>query len=441
MVLGAVQGLNIWLVFIIARIVAASLPTPARTTMTVAAVAISAASPMAFSELGTSMADVLTSLPVLAGLALLMRAERRDGQAVRTTVAIGAAGALLGVAVSLKLTNAAFALGLAAACLIGWPGWRGRVAALLATGIGGAIGFAAVGGFWYLRMWRTFGNPVFPYFNNFFRSPDYPQAVALYDRHYIPHSLMQAIGYPLRWTQIQMATTEVPFRDIRFALLMVLGIAAAVAFARRGNGLATTPGRRLAAFFAMAFCLWMVEWSIQRYLVVLELLIGPLVVVLLQWSGFFDAVRGRAVTAVAAVLAVACLATVRAPDWGHLGWRKDWYEVTIPPPGGTHPLYFLAGAPLSYVVPELPRGSTAIGVIPWEDIPSWGDTVFLRRIHDLLGRAQDGAIWAMVSGEFPDGFGRQMAEYGLKLDGRCQTNRGRPLPLTVCPLVRAAPPG
>ena len=69
------------------------------------------------------------------------------------------------------------------------------------------------------------------------------------------------------------------------------------------------------------------------------------------------------------------------------------------------------------------------------------DTVFLRRIHELLGRAQDGAIWAIVSGEFPDGFERQMAEYGLKLDGRCQTNRGRPLPLPVCPLVRAAPPG
>ena len=50
-----------------------------------------------------------------------------------------------------------------------------------------------------------------------------------------------------------------------------------IARARRGGAsMQWTPaGQRLAIFFVVAFCLWMYEWSIQRYIVVLELLLGP----------------------------------------------------------------------------------------------------------------------------------------------------------------------
>jgi hypothetical protein len=37
-----------------------------------------------------------------------------------------------------------------------------------------AVGFlagAATGGFWFVAMWRRFGNPLFPYFNDVFHSP------------------------------------------------------------------------------------------------------------------------------------------------------------------------------------------------------------------------------------------------------------------------------
>jgi hypothetical protein len=441
MALGALHGLNLWLVFVIARIVTRAMPPTARTIAIVAAVAISALSPMAISEFGTSMTDIVISLPVLAGLALLMNADFRQGP--WAIVGIVLAGGLLGGATSLKLTGASFAIGLAVAALIGWTSWRHRVLAFLATASGGAIGFAVAGGAWYLTMWRSFGNPVFPYFNTIFRSPDYPAAKPLFDEHFIPHGVLEALSYPFRWTQIQMTTSEASFRDMRFAVLIVLGAIALAMRLMRGRASpgGAPAGRRLIAFIAVAFAIWLYLWSIQRYLIPLELLAGPAIVVLLQWCGLSQVTRRHALAATAAALAIVCAFTIRSPDWGHLGWRKTWYEVNVPPPEGADPIYFLAGEPLSYVVPSLPSDAAAIGVIPWENLPSWGDTVFLRRIHELLADPRQSPLWAVASGQPSDDFKTAIAAYGLRLAPPCVTTKGRPVPLTWCRLDRDAAHG
>ncbi len=435
--LGALHGLNLWLVFVIARLLARPLPPSARLPVVLAAVAISAASPMAISEFGTTIVDVLTSLPVLAGVAVLLAAEATAPPA-RRIGAVLLAGGLVGAATSLKLTNAAFAVGLAAASLAGWTGWRQRATAVAATGLGGALGVAAIGGSWYWRLWRDFGNPVFPYFNTVFRSPQFPIR-PVYDPHYLPQDLLQALGYPFRWAMLQETTSESAFRDIRFVLLIGLGaFVLGQRLLRRGPGPgSTTPaGRRLIAFIAVAFAAWEYEWSIQRYLVPLELLLGPAILVLLHWTGVFAAVRGRALIAGAVVLAGACLATVHAAEWGHLGWRKTWYEVNVPQATGSDPVYFLDGNGLSYVIPALQPAAVAIDVIAYEDIASWGDTVFLRRIRALL--AQDRPHWSISWAPLSDDFRTLIARYGLKQVGPCTTTRGRPVPLIWCPLVRSA---
>jgi hypothetical protein len=445
--LGALHGLNLWLVFIIARMVTPAIPRASRIAVIIVAVVVSGASPMAMSELGTSMADLLISLPILAGIALLMQAEFRAGRAVWTIATIGLAGAFVGAAVSLKLTGASFALGLAAAALVGWTSWRPRIIALLATGLGGAIGFAACGGYWYLLMWRTFRNPVFPYYNTIFRSPDYQTAYPLFDAHYIPHSILEALRLPFFWVRTQTSTTEAPFRDIRFTLLIILGIAALAvrgALRRRASAPTLRPqpsGLRLITFMVVAFAFWMYEWSIQRYLVPLELLMGPAIVVVLQWTGFFDVVRGRALMAAGALGALVCVATVRSPDWGHIGWRQSWYEVHPPETSGEHPVYFLVQGPLSFTVPSLKPGATAVGVVNWEDMPGWGDTVFMRRIQELVTDPRNGPFWAVTADPIPDSFISRMQVYGLKLEGECQKTKGRPWPLTWCTLVRTTPAG
>ena len=440
-ILGAVHGLNLWLVAVIAWIVTPALGWKERLPTVIAAVVISAASPMAISEVGTTFSDIVTSILVLGALALLMRGEFQPGRAMSTSMWIVLAGSLVGAAVSLKLTNAAFAIGLFAAAMVGWRSWSERLTAIAATCAGGCLGFALCGGFWYLRMWRTFGNPFFPYYNAIFRSPDYPSTASVFDGRYLPHGLLEALSYPFRWAIGGQATAELPSRDIRFAVLMVAGLVAFGVRLARGPDASmrwTPAGRRLVIFFLVAFCVWMYEWSIQRYIVMLELLLGPVLVLVLQEfrSGKFG--RELLPLCVAAILAVVCVATMKSPDWGHVPWGKTWYSVNVPTAVGDHPIVFLDGEPLSYLVLDLPQASTAVEVIAWEDL-SAADNVFLRRIRRLLSDPRNEVLQAVAPGPLSDDFKKSIARYGLSPNGDCITTVGRPSPLSWCPLMRTAP--
>jgi Glycosyltransferase family 87 len=437
-ILGAIHGLNLWLVAVIASIVTPALGWKERLPTVVAAVVISAASPMAISEVGTTFSDLLTSILVLGGLALLMRGEFQPGRAMPTSMWIVLAGALVGAAVSLKLTNAAFAIGLFAAAMVGWRSWSERLTAIAATCAGGCLGFALCGGFWYLRMWRTFGNPFFPYYNAIFRSPDYPSPASAFDGRYLPHGLLEALSYPFRWAIGGQATAELPLRDIRFAVLIVAGLVAFGVRLARGPDASmrwTPAGRRLVIFFLVAFCVWMYEWSIQRYIVMLELLLGPVLVLVLQEfrSGKFG--REFLPFCVAAILAVVCVATIKSPDWGHIPWGKTWYSGNVPTVVGDQPIVFLDNQPLSYLVLELPQASTAIDA-PWENLSAMGDTTFLRRIKDLLADPHNKVFETVGQGPLSDVFKRSIARYGLSPKGDCVTTAGRPFPLTWCAILR-----
>nr|WP_294560062.1 glycosyltransferase 87 family protein [uncultured Rhodopila sp.] len=438
MVFGALHGLNIWLVIVISWILTPGLRTAPRVLAVIASTAISAAGPMAISEFGTTFADILLSPLLLAGLSLLMLGGSGERGDLRTALAAGLAAALAGAAVSLKLTGMSFALALAVAAVVGWTTWRSRLVALCATAVGGLLGFAAAGGSWYLLMWRMFRNPVFPYFNDIFKSPDYDSAVPFFGIRYTPHNLWEALMYPFRWAGTQQITSELPFRDIRFALLIILcAIALGLAVALRARPRSAPAERRLIIFFAVAFGLWMFVWSIQRYIVLLELLTGPCILVLIRWCGLAGVRHGSKLAVAGAGLAVLCIATVKPTDWGHLAWGKSWFSVAIPRSATEHPIYFLDGAPLAYVVPELDRQSPIVEIIAWEDMRPGHDTVFVRRIKGLLANPNNEAIRVIAASPVSASFRQSIAEYGLRVEDKdCTTAAGRPYPLVWCPLVR-----
>jgi hypothetical protein len=446
MVLGSLHALNFWLVAIILWIVTPNLRLAPRVAAVACGVAISAAGPMTISEIGTTMSDLLVSLPILAGLALLMRADFGNRNAIRAALSIAVAGALLGASVSLKLTSASFAVAFAAAALVGWESWRSRLIAIVATALGGLVGAAAAGGFWYLRMWRMFHNPVLPFFNTIFKSPDYRTDASVFDDRFVPHGLLDALSYPFRWATTQHISSELDFRDGRFAILIVLGIAATairVALPGQAKGVSARlapAGRRLITFCVVALCVWMYVWSIQRYIATLELLTGPAVLVLLQWIGLSRPRGGWALAAAAGGLAAVCVTTVRPTDWGHIAWGRTWFTVDIPPAKNGHPVYFLDGAPLSYIVPELQPGASVVEIIAWEDMRPTRDTVFTRRIKALLADPDNDVIRVIAAEPVSDSFRQTIAAYGLQVDDAgCQTTPGRPAPIIWCPINRVVP--
>ena len=91
--------------------------------------------------------------------------------------AVAFAGALSGIAAGLKLSNATFAVA-AVTMLAFLPGRRLR--GVVIYGVASAATFATVAAPWSWRLWSEFGNPLFPFFNHVFASPElYGRTVAI----------------------------------------------------------------------------------------------------------------------------------------------------------------------------------------------------------------------------------------------------------------------
>lgn len=347
MIIGAIHGLNLALICLFARLV---LRPAASFAAIVAAVAIAAAGPMTLSEVGTSFSDVLLALPVIGGFLLILVADREP--AFRYLLA----GLLIGAAVGLKLTNVVYAIGAAAAVLAAARPLRAT--ALL--GVGGIVGAALTGGEWCLIAWRDTGNPIFPLFNAIFQSGEVA-AINLMDAQFMPHGMLDALAYPFYWLVGDHRGAEHPFRDARFAVVTVLLVLTVFMRMTRGRVILTRRDVQLLVLFAVSYLTWLGLFSIQRYAVVLELLCGPIIVLLLAR---LVVSAGPALPKMAPVAPNALMLTVAAAiavwsqpaDWWHRPW-SDIYRPKIADELAQPATYFILGKPLAYIAPQLPSQS------------------------------------------------------------------------------------
>ena len=427
MILGAIHGLNLALIYWLARSILGSAGNGWTIT---ASVVIAAFGPMTLSEVGTSFADVLTAMPVIAGLGLILtaNAEHRTHHVV--------AGILIGAAVGLKLTNMIFFVAAVASFLFA----ARPLVALSYFAVGAAIGGLATGGAWAWMLWQQFGNPMFPFYNTIFRSPEVP-AVAIVDMRFMPRSLWDAVAYPFYWLIGHHRSSEGPFRDPRFAILCVLFVASAGASLFHRIRVFTRPDKQFLTFFAVAYVMWLLAFSIHRYAIALELLAAPLIVLLLvrilrvlQHKSFgTDRPAWNNFVAVALAAAIACWS--QPADW----LRRPWSDPYQPRLSGRllePATYLLIEKPLGYVVPLLPPGSRAYQLA---DIllPIAPGGSLDRRIRAGLANPLPGGVWAL---HFRGNPPRQnlLDDYGLQFDAsrQCEIIQGADrVDVEACPLV------
>lgn len=347
MIMGAIHGLNLALICLFARMVLRQAATIAATA---AAVVIAAFGPMTLSEVGTSFSDVLLALPVIGGFLLILAADRSP------TANHLLAGLLIGAAVGLKLTNVVYAVGAAAAMLAATRPLKATVL----LGLGGIAGAALTGGEWCLIAWRDTGNPIFPLFNAVFQSREVA-SINLMDAQFMPHSVPDALAYPFYWLLGDHRGAEHPFRDARFAIVTVLLVLGLLARMTRSSAIFTRRDIQFVVLFAVSYLAWLGLFSIQRYAVVLELLCGPLIVLLLvrlaaSARPTLLATSSVPLNALMMTVAVAIALWSQPADWWHRPW-SDTYRPKIADELRQPATYFILGKPLAYIAPQLPPQS------------------------------------------------------------------------------------
>jgi hypothetical protein len=315
-------------------------------------------------EIGTSFGDNIVSLPMLAAAWLIVRFRQRLCAAVRTGWPIAAAAGLLaGSALGLKQPFAIYCVGLCLAFFgLDAPFWR-RFALAFIFGLGVLAGTALTGGFWLLEMWQRFRNPLFPYFNEFFKSPW--GAIGSYrDERYIPKNPAMWLLFPFWFNFDPTQVGEVGFRDLRFPLLYVLLLALLICALRRRL---QTPGsadphaggldgqamtRFFAIFMVVSFFLWMKLFAVYRYAVVCEFL-APLTIFLVLGALLRN--PRRQLRASLACL-VFLLVTLDPGHWGRRPWTSDYFDVNLPALAKRPDALVLVTGhdPIAYMIPFFP---------------------------------------------------------------------------------------
>ena len=429
MLLGAIlalpQGLAAFLAWCLARRLMPER-TPGRAGLAAAAALIGVTGAAGLSTFAGAMSEMLPACALLGAL-LCLGAAPADWRP-------GWAGLLAGIAIGLKLTAAPFAVGLAVATLLVRPELgRGRARSAARFAAGALAGAALFGGAWWGWLWLRFGDPVFPYFNDLFHSP-WTAALADRDTRFLPHGVWQVLGYPLFWAFGRSTlVSELPVRDPRIAL----GWIAAAGLAWRA--------RREPAAGALrgALVVWVVGYglcealfSILRYLVLLEVLSGPLLITLL--APLLARAPARRAVAGGMALAVGLLAVTVVPDWGHAppGPRVVAVRPPVFAPGSL--VLLLDPSPMAYVAAFVPASVRFVGAD--NNLVQPGGTGRLARAVAAAIRDQRGPIWGLEED-------RAIADttlraYGLARGPGCVRVRSNldGDAIRACPLVRIPPP-
>jgi hypothetical protein len=438
-ILGAVQGANIVPLYLIMRSV---FQGENRVLASVILSLLCMTGSLTLYLAGTTYYDNVMSVFVLSGLALVIvnRDRLREGPLWFGAAVACVAGLLVGSAMGLKLPEAPFALGFAAALAVLPGDWRHRTSRLLGGGIGGIAGVALFAGYWFVKMDHLTGNPLFPYFNQFFHSP-LALTASYRDMRFIPTHLKTQLLFPLLFSIDWGVADDLPFHDVRVGVAYVLVIVSLVMalFVRGRHDRFAAPDAAwaLIAFVSVSYIAWLKIFGIYRYILLLEMM-APLVIVLAIDLWPLSA-RTRASLMGVALLGVLVLTHADLPQRAPVG--DPYIQVTIPPIAHVEKTMILmtGETPMGFLAPAFPPEIPIVRIDGWMIAPKDGS----RLTAETLARvaAFKGDLY-VVFNPFEAARNKDaLKTYGLAIVApKCRdivTNLAGPY--AFCPLMKAPP--
>ncbi|HXG29709.1 MAG TPA: hypothetical protein VNJ47_12790 [Nevskiales bacterium] len=391
LVLATLHGLNLWLIWLVTGALLKK-DDPYRAALQFLATALAFVTPLYLTVLGTSFADPLTSVLVLASIALLLRLHQSE----RAVQFLAFAGLAMGIAVGLKLTNGFF-LVCACACSLVVPAAArtARLNRVLIFGLAAALGLVLSHGYWSYQLWKEYENPVFPLFNHLFASPDFTQSMTE-DRRYVNDDWLKLFSLPVRMVvHSTRVYSENLAPDLRPLLLcIVLAIAFLTPPIRTriffSGGKSATTGVELPALswltflWVLSFAVWAYIAGIGRYALPLWLLVAPLLVVWAYLALGLRAARWLACATLA--LQLAMLLALGNPRLAANEWQARWLDIDVPVRYREQPFLYLSIGPQTHalIVPFLHPDAQVVNLVGQYVQPAGSDMT--ARLRQLLDR-------------------------------------------------------
>lgn len=225
------------------------------------------------------------------------------------------------------------------------------------------IGFFLVDGAWMYKVYMQFGNPIFPFYNNYFHSI----YISKYTFNLSPGfvrvpwyvSLLLPFYLSLNPTTY---TSEMDLQDGRLALVFSALILTLIFKFRFANVNKDVKHKNkylnvLIIFFVASYLVWLWLFSVYRYILPLEMLSGILVIALLK--PFFTTKKVFNLSVV--LIFILALLSTHAPNWGRKHFGKDYFAVHTPKLPNDAVVVLLT-RPYSYTIPYFNPTSHFVGL-------------------------------------------------------------------------------
>ena len=279
---------------------------------------------------------------------------------------------ITGATTGMKMTAAPFLVAITIVFICNLKGSRHPWKQFAFFAVGGTFGFLLTNGYFMMRLWLLYKNPVFPFFNGLFHSPFF-EPENWNDLRFFPKTTLQWIFAPFYWMNQEIRfATEIENMDPRFALgyLGVVGFVLGTLL-KKGKIFQRRLIFSLTAMMIITYLLWLNVYSILRYVVILEAFSALLLAWLLRnW------LRARWGMMAGVLLLIVCWTGTSAPDWGRKPFDNQPYIYFDPafPHVKPHALVIFFGVPMSFAAPFFPPGTQFVGGVKF-DVEKYPESV------------------------------------------------------------------
>ncbi len=432
--MGLPYGLLIFFLFKSAHLVLVDLQVTTRYQNMVATllVAFGVSGAATAPQIGTTFNEIQVAAIIIAGVMVLLSGLRGIEQPFNLRTAFWG-GMLFGLAAGLKLTAGIYAPAAAIALFFAIEQKRKAIFAMAIFSMAWALGFGIMYGWWAFHLYVSTGNPMFPMFENVFHTTWMGAGVGM-DNRFKPHTLSQAVLYPFFWIGSTTVTVAEPiFSDPRFAVALAsfLVLTSVLLLARSGQRVypldnvahLKIPKTSLfiLVFTAVAYVVWLSMFSILRYAVSIEALLGLSIGInLIICTRYLHIkISEKILVIFLCFLLLGVSANTKYPQWGRTNYGDSVLRIQ---PVALEPdsLIIVLGSPQAYVLPDLAKQTRNVQFV------GITDDLLSARKFDLWKKVSQkidlfsGVMYAMVLTDATHRL-RLLPEIGLSVDEKsCQ---------------------